>query len=155
MNSFWLRIKTPPTAKSWQRFIANCGECPRIRLWRLDLPVDEEMGFDTYEAGVVGPVRRFLTENKLREKIKCLVTFYGVPFRIKDKRNTPDENRELAMMREVEGTRTSNCGKWCRSRKRRRRGSIRRSRRARGILFRRCSRGRRRRSPPCRPSSRR
>jgi uncharacterized protein (TIGR03790 family) len=75
---------------------------PANQVVALDLPLSEEMPFETYETGIVGPVRKFLDDNKLRDKIKCLLTFYGVPFRILDKRNTPEETRELAMIRDVE-----------------------------------------------------
>jgi uncharacterized protein (TIGR03790 family) len=76
---------------------------PATQIVALDLPMSEEMPFETYETAVVGPVRKFLNDNKLHDKVKCLLTFYGVPFRVLDKRNSPDENRELAMIRDVGG----------------------------------------------------
>ncbi|MGD0390739.1 MAG: TIGR03790 family protein [Tepidisphaeraceae bacterium] len=67
----------------------------------LDLPPDEEMSFQTYETGVVAPVRRFLNEHQLQNKVKCLLTFYGVPFRIAARRNTPADDRELAELQDL------------------------------------------------------
>jgi uncharacterized protein (TIGR03790 family) len=67
----------------------------------LDLPTDEEMPFATYETGVVAPVRRFLNEHQLQFKVKCLLTFYGVPFRIAARQNTPADDRELAELQDL------------------------------------------------------
>jgi uncharacterized protein (TIGR03790 family) len=74
---------------------------PADQIVSLDLPADEEMSFETYETGVVGPVRQFLTDHRLKTKIKCLLTFYGVPFRIRAKQNTPAEDLELGELRDV------------------------------------------------------
>jgi uncharacterized protein (TIGR03790 family) len=79
---------------------------PTTQVVALDLPNDEEMPFETYEAGVVGPVRQYMTDNHLRERIKCLLTFYGVPFRVKDKHNSQEENIELAELQQVQGEAT-------------------------------------------------
>jgi uncharacterized protein (TIGR03790 family) len=67
----------------------------------LDLPTDEEMPFETYETGVVAPLRRFLNEHQLQYKVKCLLTFYGVPFRIAARHNTPADDRELAELKDL------------------------------------------------------
>jgi uncharacterized protein (TIGR03790 family) len=74
---------------------------PPDQVVSLDLPNAEEMSFETYETGVVAPVRQFLTDHQLKSKIKCLLTFYGVPFRISDKHNTPADDRELAELKGV------------------------------------------------------
>jgi uncharacterized protein (TIGR03790 family) len=68
----------------------------------LDLPTDEEMPFETYETGVVAPVRVFLNEHQLQNKVKCLLTFYGVPFRIGARHNTPADERELAELKDLQ-----------------------------------------------------
>jgi uncharacterized protein (TIGR03790 family) len=67
----------------------------------LDLPTDEEMPFETYETGVVAPVRTFLNLNHLQNKVKCLLTFYGVPFRVAARHNTPADERELAELQDL------------------------------------------------------
>ena len=67
----------------------------------LDLPTDEEIPFQRYETGVVAPVRQFLDDHHLRSQVKCLLTFYGVPFRIADRHNTPADLRELAELQDL------------------------------------------------------
>ncbi len=74
---------------------------PSSQVVALDLPDAEEMGFDVYETGVVAPVREFLLAHQLQKKVKCLLTFYGVPFRIRQKVNTPEEQQELAEMQKT------------------------------------------------------
>jgi uncharacterized protein (TIGR03790 family) len=68
----------------------------------LDLPTDEEMPFETYETKVVAPVRRFLNEHQLQTKVKCLLTFYGVPFRVAARRNTPADEAELTELKDLQ-----------------------------------------------------
>jgi len=67
----------------------------------LDLPTDEEMPFETYETRVVPPLRRYLNEHQLQFKVKCLLTFYGVPFRITARHNSPADERELAELQDL------------------------------------------------------
>jgi len=70
-------------------------QVPDHRIIELDLPTSEEMPFDVYEREVVPPIREFLRLNDPQRHIKCLVTFYGVPFRISTHLNTQEETLEL------------------------------------------------------------
>src|SRR5581483_7772725 len=45
------------------------------------------------------PVRDFLVANLLREQVKCIVTFYGVPLRIPVRANSPELRAELVSIR--------------------------------------------------------
>jgi len=62
----------------------------------LDLPVAEETDFETYETHVVPPLRKFLRDGGLDNSTACLVTFWGVPFRISAHVLTAAEKKELA-----------------------------------------------------------
>jgi uncharacterized protein (TIGR03790 family) len=75
---------------------AQARGIPDGRAIGLNLPVAEELNFDVYERFVVPPIRQFLREQHLRDQIKCLVTFYGVPFRIRAKTDNDAEKAELA-----------------------------------------------------------
>ncbi len=77
---------------------------PSSQIVALDLPNAEEMDFNVYEMGVVGPVREFLRAHQFQKKVKCLLTFYGVPFRIRQKVNTPEEQQELVEMQKARWT---------------------------------------------------
>lgn len=72
-------------------YYAKARLVPDGRIVRLDLPAQEEISFDLYERNVVPVIRRFIRENKLESQIKCLVTFYGTPIRIK----APEVTTEL------------------------------------------------------------
>ena len=60
---------------------AKARGVPVDQIITLDCSASETVDFDTYERHIAAPVRRFLLEKKLDDKIKCLVTFYGVPLR--------------------------------------------------------------------------
>ena len=69
---------------------------PMGRMVSLNLPRMEEMGFGVYEREVVFPIRQFLRKNELRNKVKCIVTFYGVPLRLGVRTVTAEERAEAA-----------------------------------------------------------
>jgi uncharacterized protein (TIGR03790 family) len=56
----------------------------------------EEIPFADYEPTIAGPVRDFLTKNGLKDRVKCLVSFWGVPLRIAARVSTPEEQKELS-----------------------------------------------------------
>ncbi len=89
---------------NWLRCIAGFAGFRLTQIVALDLPNEEEMSFSTYETGIVAPVRQFLEDHQLRTKVKCLLTFYGVPFRIRAKVNSFEEQHELAEMQRVQGS---------------------------------------------------
>jgi uncharacterized protein (TIGR03790 family) len=93
--------KNSPDSQNLAQLYCKLRNVPTDQIVTLDLPDAEEMPFETYEANMVGPIRQFLTDHQLRTKIKCLLTFYGVPFRIRDKVNTPADNQELAELKGV------------------------------------------------------
>ncbi len=77
-------------------FYARTRSIPDNRIVSLDLPGTDEISFAGYEQNVVGPVRDFLRQNGLENTTRCLVTFYGVPLRIADRANSPEDVQELS-----------------------------------------------------------
>src|SRR3954451_9338152 len=72
-----------PASRELAEFYAQKRGIPAGRIIALDLPFpDEEMPAARYDASVVPPVRSFLRDNRLRDKVTCLVTFWGVPLRV-------------------------------------------------------------------------
>ena len=59
------------------------------------------MPFETYEAGMVAPLRQFLLAHHLNTKIRCLLTFYGVPFRIASRSLSPADKQELGHLKDL------------------------------------------------------
>jgi uncharacterized protein (TIGR03790 family) len=74
---------------------AAARHIPDGRIISLNVPDAEQMSFDDYERNVVPPIRQFLREHLLTRQVRCLVTFYGVPFRIEAKLDTASEREEL------------------------------------------------------------
>jgi uncharacterized protein (TIGR03790 family) len=89
-----------PAGKELAAFYAAQRHIPDNRILELDnVPKTDEMTTREYEQYVVPQVRDFLKSGGLQTKIKCLVTFYGVPLRISGRVNSPEEAMELNQLR--------------------------------------------------------
>lgn len=84
-----------PASVKLAEFYAKARLVPDGRILKIDLPGGEELPFDAYEQKVVPAVREFLRANHLQSKVKCLVMFYGVPFRVGSKATSPQEADEV------------------------------------------------------------
>lgn len=89
-----------PAGRDLAQFYAQARHIPDNRILELDLPKSEEMPLTDYERTVVPQVREFLRTGHLEQKVKCFVTFYGVPLRLSGRVNTPAESREQAELRQ-------------------------------------------------------
>src|SRR5205814_7705049 len=87
--------KNIPSSLQSAEFYAKSRLVPQGRILALNLPASEEISFDKYEQEFVPAVRDFLRANHLEDKVRCIVTFFGVPFRIAGHQRTPDENNEI------------------------------------------------------------
>jgi uncharacterized protein (TIGR03790 family) len=74
---------------------------PKENQIALDLPDAEEMPFNIYETGVVAPTRKYLLQHHLDTKVRCLLTFYGVPFRIAARTLSSEDRQELASLKDL------------------------------------------------------
>lgn len=80
-------------------FYVKARLIPEGRICKLDIPGTEEISFEVYEKNVVPVIRKFLTDNNLKDKVKCLVTFYGTPIRIAPIKTGPAEGKEANEIR--------------------------------------------------------
>src|SRR5688572_1514258 len=81
------------------QFYANARQIPEGRILALPLPIFEEIAFVNYEQQVVPQIRQFLKENNLDKKVKCIVTFFGVPLRIGPHLLAEAQREELAALK--------------------------------------------------------
>jgi uncharacterized protein (TIGR03790 family) len=88
-----------PDGMKLAQLYAKVRNVPDNRIIELDLPNTEQMTFEAYERDVVPPIREFLRLNDPQKQVKCLVTFYGVPFRVGSHVNTPEETHEIQNLR--------------------------------------------------------
>src|SRR5688500_18986314 len=65
-----------PEGRALAEFYVTARQIPEGRILELNLPKGEDMSLLEYERDVVPRVREFLTNAKLTEQVKCLVTFY-------------------------------------------------------------------------------
>ncbi|HZZ43750.1 MAG TPA: TIGR03790 family protein [Tepidisphaeraceae bacterium] len=84
-----------PGGRKLAEHYAAARHVPDNRIVELSLPTGDDVTFDQYERDVVPPVRRFLTENHLENKVTCLVTFYGIPLRVARRVAEPTDAKEL------------------------------------------------------------
>ena len=85
-----------PASVELAKFYAQARGVPIRNIIELALPEGEQMGAERFDADVVIPLRKAIFDRGLRVKIKCLLTFYGVPLKLTPRANTPDEQKELA-----------------------------------------------------------
>ena len=91
--------KNVPDSAQLAEYYAKTRDVPSGRILSLDLPTGDEITFEQYEQSVVPEVRKFLESNELAEKVRCAVTFYGVPLRIRGRAMSPDDQSELNLLR--------------------------------------------------------
>jgi uncharacterized protein (TIGR03790 family) len=85
-----------PASRQLAEFYAQRRGIPAGRIIALDLPFpDEEIPYARYDQDIVPAVRKFLRDNGLKDKVTCLVTFWGVPLRIGRRVAGPAENEQL------------------------------------------------------------
>jgi uncharacterized protein (TIGR03790 family) len=84
-----------PEGMELAKFYAQQRHIPDNRILVLDLPKTDQMTCKQYEDTVVPAVRDFLHTGQLESRVKCLVTFYGVPLRIDPRVNTAEDAAEL------------------------------------------------------------
>ena len=90
-----------PASRELAEFYAQRRNIPPGRIIAVDLPFPaEEVPFEQYDTVVAPAIRKQLRDNGLRDKVTCLVTFYGVPLRIAGKLNTPAQQAELAAVQQ-------------------------------------------------------
>lgn len=89
-----------PQSVDLARLYAAQRGIPDGHIIELKLPVTEDMGMEHFDAAVVMPIRQYLASNGMREKTRCLVTFYGVPLRLMPRKNSAEETAELRQIQE-------------------------------------------------------
>lgn len=92
--------KNAPAGRELAEFYASQRHVPEGRIVEVDLPVVDEITPHQYDEHVVPAVQRFMRENKLDDKVTCLVTFWGVPLRISDRKLSREENFEYSLIQD-------------------------------------------------------
>jgi len=92
--------KNQPESQQLAEFYATARGVSAGRIAALDLPTGDDISFDAYERDVAAPLSEFLRDNKLEQKVKCLVTFYGVPLRIGARRVTSEDRDEINQLKQ-------------------------------------------------------
>ncbi len=95
-----LTNSTNPASDRCAQFYAKARLVPEGRTLSLNIPNNDEMSTEQYERDVVPAVRGFLRSHGLQNKVKCIVTFFGVPLRIAGHKPTVDEQKEMGEIRQ-------------------------------------------------------
>lgn len=92
-----------PQGRALAEHYAKVRNVPPGRILEIPLPVTEEVDYEQYERFIQPAVRKHLEENNLKDQVKCLVTFYGVPLRLRDRKATAEEQQEVADLKRESG----------------------------------------------------
>lgn len=92
--------RNEPAGLELAEFYVKARLVPEGRVLVLELPKSDEIAYAVYEQQVVPQVRKFIRNSGLQEKVRCLVTVYGVPLRVKGKSATSEDKAEIASLRQ-------------------------------------------------------
>lgn len=92
--------KNMPEGRVLAELYASQRGVPDGRIVEIPLPVTEEVDARQYDEHILPAVREFLEQNKLQDQVKCLVTFYGMPLRLRQRAFTPAEQQEIAELKQ-------------------------------------------------------
>jgi uncharacterized protein (TIGR03790 family) len=101
----WLVVNknVPESREVADHYVAKRG-VPKGNVVVLDLPKGEDISRADYDAKLAGPLRDALKEQK--DKVKVLLTTYGVPLRVGEQPSSAEEKKELEKLRpELEAAR--------------------------------------------------
>lgn len=87
-----------PASVELAKFYAQARGVPLSNIIELSLPDGEQMGAERFDGDVVMPIRKAIVSKGLRSKIKCLLTFYGVPLKLAPRTNRAEEQKELLQL---------------------------------------------------------
>lgn len=71
-----------PEGKSLAEHYASVRKVPDGRIIEIDVEDQFATSFESYRDSILNPIRSELEARGLKEKVKCLVLFYGVPLRV-------------------------------------------------------------------------
>ncbi len=74
--------KNEPAGMELAQHYAKVRNVPDGRIVQVDVPAWNEIPSEQFERDVAEPVRVHLRKNELTTRVKCLVTFYGMPLRV-------------------------------------------------------------------------
>lgn len=85
-----------PPSRELAAYYAEVRGVPRDRLFGVNIPGDAEaMSARRFEHRIRRPVREYLASQGLRDRVRCLVTFYNLPIRVSRISLTPEQQELL------------------------------------------------------------
>src|SRR5262245_34193166 len=88
-----LTNKNVPASKELADHYLKTRSIPTENVVELDLPKEEDISRKDYDLKLVAPLREALSKRK--DKVKCLLTMYGVPLRVGGVAPSATEQEEL------------------------------------------------------------
>jgi uncharacterized protein (TIGR03790 family) len=90
-----------PAGRALAEHYAAVRGVPADRIVELDLPDQLAIDYPTYQRSVLAPVRAFLNQSDLRDRVRCAVLFMGVPLRIDASPPSPAEAAEIELINQL------------------------------------------------------
>lgn len=89
-----------PDSRVLAQYYAEARGVPADRLLGLDIQASgEEIPANEFERSIRGPIRARLEQAGMGDKVRCLVTFYGLPIRVGPQVLTPEQAKLLEKWR--------------------------------------------------------
>ena len=87
--------KQQPEGRKLAEKYAELRQVPPNRVIEIDVADEVELLPEAFDQSIADVVRAEIERRGLRDSTQCLVTFYGVPLRVKDRATTPFEQNEV------------------------------------------------------------
>lgn len=81
------------------RFYMSVRDIPKTHLLQLSVTNNEWCSRDEYEKKVANKVRKHLMEKDPLWQIRCLVTMYGLPLKVRPPEMTPEEKKQVETLK--------------------------------------------------------
>jgi len=90
--------KNEPKGKELAEFYAQQRGVPAGRIVELDLPAGDFVTPAEFRDRALVPLRQLLQQQGLKDRVRCMVTFFGVPLRISELTLSPQEKAEFSAL---------------------------------------------------------
>jgi uncharacterized protein (TIGR03790 family) len=91
--------KNDPESIKLAQYYAEKRAVPDGRIVELDLPISHAVSMEQFDTGVADVIRKFLKDHQLEDDVRCIVTFYGVPHHVEDRKLSAEAGAEVEQLR--------------------------------------------------------
>ncbi len=102
-------VKTE-ASRAVAKYYSRVRKVPSTQVLTLDIPTQQDISYEDWSNNVRPQIQRWLNDNELQDKIRCFVTVWDVPLRIK-KASSASAQDTVALLRYLREERASRVGR--------------------------------------------